>query len=80
MLGRYIDGQIDGTQIIGAQIHKGDPQTCTYIDERWIIPTEHSPNHLGLGPYAHELTMSISIVGMGNTAEPLLASCVPDLR
>lgn len=40
MLGRYIDGQIDGTQIIGAQIHKGDPQTCTYIDERWIIHTD----------------------------------------
>lgn len=48
------------------------------------LPSTHNlvyhPPSLGLGPSAQELTMSITIVGMGDTAEPLLASRVPDLQ
>lgn len=34
----------------------------------------------GLASPTHKLTMSITVVGVGDAPEPLLASCVPDLE
>lgn len=43
-------------------------------------PTEHSLRFLGLASRAHKLTVGVAVVSMGDAAEPLLASCVPDLQ
>lgn len=43
-------------------------------------PTDHRPNSLGVRPCIRGLTMSVPIVGVRDAAEPLLASCVPDLQ
>lgn len=41
---------------------------------------QHSLRSPGLASHAHKLTVGITVVGVGDTAESLLASCVPDLQ